>query len=56
MFNPDDFDEMCVQGIHSESGGRPFKFSLESSKDFETKDSNDSKGKNISKRKKSMIV
>lgn len=27
MFNPDDFDEVCVQAIHIESGGSPFKFS-----------------------------
>ena len=27
MFNPDDFNEVCVHAIHIESGGRPFKFS-----------------------------
>lgn len=32
MFNPDDFDEVCVQAIHIESSGRPFKFSKKSSK------------------------
>ena len=26
MFNPNDFDEVCVQAIHVESGGRPFNF------------------------------
>jgi len=25
MFNPTDFDEVCVQAIHIESGGRPFQ-------------------------------
>ena len=56
MFNPDDFDEVCVQAIHIESGGRPFKFSSQSSKELETRDSSGSKGKTISKRKKSMII
>ena len=56
MFNPDDFDEVCVQAIHIESGGRPFKFSPQSSKELEIKDSNDSLGKNNSKRKKSAIA
>ena len=56
MFNLDDFDEVCVQTIHIESGGRPFKFSSQSSKELEIKDSNDSKGKNNSKRKKSVIA
>jgi len=55
MFNPDDFDEVCVQAIHIESGGRPFKFSSQSSKELEIKDSNDNKGKNNSKRKKLAI-
>eukprot|EP00253_Pinus_taeda_P032630 PITA_32630 len=41
MFNPDDFDEVCVQAIHIESGGRPFKISSQSSKYFEIKYSND---------------
>ena len=45
MFNPDDFDEVCVQDIHIESGGRPFKFSSQSSKELETKYSSDSEGK-----------
>lgn len=27
MFNPDDFDEVCVQAIHIESGGILFNFS-----------------------------
>jgi len=27
MFNPNDFDEVRVQVIHIESGGRSFKFS-----------------------------
>ena len=26
MFNPIDFDEVCAQAIHIESGGRPFLF------------------------------
>lgn len=52
MFNPNDFDEVCVQAIHIESGGRPFKLSLQASKELEIKDSNDIKGKNNSKRKK----
>lgn len=56
MFNLDDFDEVCVQAIHIESGGRPFKFSSQSSKELEIKDSNDSKGKKNSKRKKSVIT
>ena len=56
MFNPDDFDEVCVQAIHIESGGRPFKFSSKSSKELETKYSNESKGKNNLKRKKSTIA
>ena len=56
MFNRDDFDEVCVQAIHIESGGRPFKFSLQSSKELEIEDLNDSKGKNNSKRKKSVIA
>ena len=53
MFNPNDFDEVCVQAIHIESGGRPFKFSPQSSKELEIKHSNDSKRKNNSKGKKS---
>lgn len=56
MFNPDDFDEVCVQAIHIESGGRPFKFSSQSSKELETKDSSDSTGKDNSKRKKSTMA
>ena len=27
MFNPTEFDEVCVQAIHVESGGIPFHFS-----------------------------
>jgi len=53
MFNPDDFDEVCVQAIHIESGGRSFKFSPQSSKQLEIKDSNDSKRKSNSNGKKS---
>ena len=53
MFNPDDFNEVCVQAIHIESGGIPLNFSPQSSKELEIKDSSDSKGKNNSKRKKS---
>ena len=56
MFDPDDFDEVCVQAIHIEPGGRPFKFSSQSSKELEIKDSNDRKGKSNSKRKKSAIA
>lgn len=56
MFNPDDFDEVCVRAIHIELGGRPLKFSSQSSKELEIKDSNYSKGKNNSKRKKSVIA
>jgi len=56
MFNPNDFEEVCVQAIHIEPGGRPFKSSSQSSKELETRYSSDSKGKNISKIKKSMIV
>ena len=56
MFNPDDFEEVCVQAIHIESGGRAFKFLLHSSKELEIKDSKYSKGKNNSKRKKSTIA
>jgi len=39
MFNPDDFDEVCVQSIHVESGGRPLKFTPKTSKQMETEDS-----------------
>lgn len=56
MFNPDDFDEVCVQAIDIESGGRPFKFSLQSSKELEIKDSSDSKRKNNSMGNKSMTT
>ena len=56
MFNPNDFDEVCVQAIHIQSGGIPFKISPQSSKELEIKDSNDSKEKKNSKRKKSMIA
>ena len=46
MFNPTDFDEVCVQSIHVESGGRPFqsKFSKKSFKHSENKDSKEGKG------------
>ena len=43
MFNLDDFDEVCVQVIHIESGCRPFRFSQKASKQLEVKDSKDSK-------------
>lgn len=56
MFNHDDFDEVCVQAIHIESGGRSIKFSLQSSKELEIKAFNDSKGKNNLKRKKSAMA
>jgi len=56
MFNHDDFDEVCVQAIHIESGDKPFKFSPQSSKELEIKDSNDSKEKNNLKRNKSAIA
>ena len=45
MFNLDDFDEVCVQAIHVESGGRPFKFSQKPFRQLEIKDSKDSKKK-----------
>ena len=48
MSNPNDFDEVCVQAIHVESGGRPFKFTPKASKQGETKDNKNkvkSKGK-----------
>jgi len=28
MFNSTDFDEVCIQAIHIESGGRPFQFNF----------------------------
>ena len=47
MFNPTDFDEVCVQAIHIESGGRPFhsNFSKKPFKQYETKDTKMVKGK-----------
>lgn len=45
MFNLDDFDQVCVQAIHIESGGKPFKFSQKPSRQLEIKDSKDSKRK-----------
>jgi len=53
MFNPDDFDEVCVQAIHIESSSRPFKFSPKTSKQLEIKDSKDSKRKRNLKGKRS---
>ena len=55
MFNLDDFDEVCVQAINIESGGKPFKLSSKSTKEMENKESRDSNG-NSSKRKKSTVI
>ena len=52
MFNPTEFDEVCVQAIHIESGGGPFKFLQKASKQLEIKDSKESKRNNSSKGKK----
>ena len=49
MFNPNDFDEVCVQNIHVESGGRPFNFTPNTSKQMETED-NKKKGKSKGKK------
>lgn len=51
MFNPDDFDKVCIQAINIESCGKPFKFSPKSSRQLEIKDSKDSKRKRNSKGK-----
>lgn len=42
MFKPIDFDEVCVQSIHIESGGRPFHSNLSNKpfKHYETKNKN----------------
>lgn len=42
MFNPNDFDEVCVHAIHIESSSRPFKFSQKLTRQLEMKDSKDS--------------
>ena len=52
MFNPNDFDEVCVQAIHIESGGRPFNFSQKASKQLEFKDSKYNKRNSSLKGKK----
>ena len=52
MFNPTDFDKVCVQAIHIELGGRSFNFSHNASKHLEIKDSKDNKRKRSSKGKK----
>ena len=36
MLNPNEFDEVCAQAIHVESGGRPFNFTPKTSKQMET--------------------
>ena len=56
MFNPTNFDEVCVQAIHIELGGRPFhsNFSKKPFKRYETKDTKMVKGKR--KGKKTTIV
>lgn len=55
IFNPTKFEEVCVQAIHIELGGRPFQsyFSNKSFKHSENKDSIESKGKSKLKGKKS---
>ena len=52
MFNPTDFDEVCVQAIHIESGGMPFhsNFSKNSFKHSKTKDTKMVKGKGNDKK------
>jgi hypothetical protein len=47
MLNPTDFNEVCVQAIHIESGGRPFhsNFSKKPFKQYETKDTKMVRGK-----------
>jgi len=54
MFNPTNFDEVCVQDIHIELGGIPFqsKFSKKPFKHSENKDSKEGKGKSKLKGKK----
>lgn len=54
MFNPNDFDEVCVQAIHIELDGRPFQsnFSKKPLKHSENKDSKEGKGKSKLKGKK----
>lgn len=58
MFNPTNFDEVCVQVIHIESGGIPFQFNFSKKpfKHLESKDSKEKKWKRKSKGKKSTIV
>ena len=57
-FNPIDFDVVCVQDIHIESGGRPFhsNFSKKPFKQYETKDIKMVKGKGRGKGKKTATV
>ena len=52
MFNPTDFDEVCVQANHIESCGRPFNFSKKAFKQSKIKDPKDNKGKSSLKGKK----
>ena len=49
MLNPNDFDEVCVQAIHVDSGGRPLKFTPKTFKHMETEDSK-KKGKSKGKK------
>ena len=55
MFNPTNFDEVCVQAIHNELGDIPFQsnFSKKPFKHSENKDSKEGKGKNKLEGKKS---
>lgn len=54
MFNPTEFDELCIQDIHIEAGGKPFQsnFSKKSFKHSENKDSKEYKGNKSATAKK----
>ena len=56
MFKQTDFDEVCVQAIHIESGGRTFhsNFSKNSFKNYETKGRKMVKGKGKGKKTATM--
>ena len=56
MFNHDEVDDVCVQAIHVELGGRPFKFSQKPSRQLEIKDFKDSKRKGSLKGKRLAIT
>lgn len=53
MFNSNDIDEVCIQAIHIESAGKPYKFAPPSSKELEANDSID---KRKNKGKKSALA